>query len=411
MPLPTATFSLKDLPLINKRIENIQPSASIQMADLARQLSRKGKKIIKLQTGDPDFPPPPGVEQFIKESMQGGQTHYVESRGLPELREGIAAKLEKENGIKADPEKEILVTVGAAHALFIALQTILSPGDEVLLFEPYYISYISAIHLAGGIPRIVPGDPDSFFVPCLEKMENFVSNRTKVLLLNSPANPSGYVLPVNALRYLADFAKKYDLIVLSDEVYENLFYTRDAPISIGSISEMRERCITVNSFSKTYAMPGFRLGYLHGPTHLVKEMLKVLQFSVTCVPPFIQSVGAKILANQACQNYRETLRIQFSERCAKGTGLVRQQGLLRLVPPQGAFYFFLDVTPKGLSSDEFVLTLLERFEVATVAGTAYGQNCNGWIRVSYAINEVDFLEGLQRIHDFVRGKNGTGGIV
>ena len=267
----------------NPRVAALKESATLQIADVARKIERQGDQVMKFQTGDPDFDSPKEVVDAAHKALVDGHTHYSDTRGLPELRNALADKLSKDNSIQYDPDREILVTHGASHGIFSCLQTLLQPSDEVLILSPSWMTYASSVTISGGIPVEVPSDPRESFMPNMESLNSLVTTRTKVLIINSPNNPSGFVIPRDLMNLLADFAERHDLTVISDEVYEKLTYDGLKHVSFASLPNMKERTITVNSFSKTYAMSGWRIGYLAGPQEIIKNEfpeVRVFQHSI-----------------------------------------------------------------------------------------------------------------------------------
>jgi aspartate/methionine/tyrosine aminotransferase len=378
------------------------------MADLAREIECRGGRIIKLQTGDPDFATPESVITAAYEAMKAGYTHYTGSRGLPELRQALAAKLRRENSIEYDADTEILVTHGAAQAISITLQTLLAPGDEVLLIEPYYMSYASSVILAGGVPVGVETDPGKDFALDLDRVNAAITPRSRLLVLNSPCNPSGIVLRSEEMAELARIAERYDLYILCDDVYEKLLYDGARHTSMAALPGMGGRTITINSLSKTYAMTGWRLGYLAAPQSLVGQMLKVLQYSATSIAPFSQMAALAALTNPELPAFIEMVRQTYDRRRRLGMEAVAQTDGLKAIRPRGAFYLMIDVSHYCRDSVDFTQRLLEKAHVAAVPGVAYGKSAEGWIRLTFAVPEETLVEGINRIGDFARSHYGRG---
>jgi len=389
---------------MNSRLLQIKESATIKMADIARKMESTGIRVVKLQTGDPDFDTPSIITDAAYQAMKEGLTHYSESRGLPTLRRALSEKLRKGNNVVFDPDREILVTHGAAHGLFITMQSLISPGDEVILIEPYYMSYVSSIQLAGGLPICIGTNPDKDFVVDVENVRSSISPRTKMIVLNSPCNPSGVVLGAETIQAIKEIVVEHNLFVLSDEVYEHIIFDGHRHISIGSLPDMQERTIIVNSFSKTYAMTGWRIGYLAATAYVVDQMLKVLQYSATNIAPFTQRAATVALETPELLNHIEMMRDLYSKRRLSGLSMVEEFQNLRAVRPAGAFYLMIDVSQCCLDSVSFASQLLEQEHVAVVPGSAFGESSEGWIRLSFAVPQEIFLEGIRRIGRFAKTK-------
>jgi len=389
---------------MNPRLLQIKESATIKMADRARKMENAGIRVVKLQTGDPDFDTPSVITAAAYQAMKEGLTHYSESRGLPTLRKALSEKLRKDNNVIYDPEREILVTHGAAHGIFITIQSLISPGDEVILIEPYYMSYASSIQLAGGVPISIGTNPDKDFVVDIENIRSAISPRTKMIVLNSPCNPSGVVLGAETIQAIKEIVVEYDLFILSDEVYEHIIFDGHRHISIGSLPDMHERTIIVNSFSKTYAMTGWRIGYLAAPAYVVDQMLKVLQYSATNIAPFTQRAATVALQTPELLNYIEMMRDTYNKRLLSGLSVAKEFQNLRVVRPTGAFYLMIDVSKCCPDSVSFASQLLEQEHVAVVPGSAFGESSEGWIRLTFAVPQEIFLEGIQRIGRFAKTK-------
>lgn len=385
---------------MNPRVLQIQESVTIKMADLAREIERQGERVIKLQTGDPDFATPEVVIAAAHEAMKNGHTHYVSSRGLPELREALARKLRQENGCVYDPGTDILITQGAAHAIFITMQSLLEPGDEVLLIEPFYMSYASSIRIANGVPITVPTEAKEGFAVDLERLRQAITPRSRLLVLNSPCNPTGIVLKPAELEALAMLAAEFNLYILCDEVYEKLLYDDAQHLSIASLPNMRERTITINSMSKTYAMTGWRLGYIAAPGKIIAEMLKVFQYSATCVAPFVQKAAHVALTTPEMADYIEMMRRTYDRRRQAGLAAVEKIEGLRALRSEGAFYLMVDISDFCKDSVAFAFELLEKSHVSLVPGVAFGKSAEGWLRLTFAVQEETLVEGIYCLGKF-----------
>ena len=385
-----------------ERLENVQLSAIRAVLEKARALEAEGRNIIHLEIGEPDFPTPAHIVAAAQEALAEGQTHYGPNRGLPALRQAIAQKLAAENGITADPDREIVVTVGAAEALFMAMVGLLNPGDEVIVIEPAFINYVQVARMVGAVPVIVAAREENGWIVDPAEVEQAVTARTRMIVINTPTNPTGAVLPRDVLEELARIAIKHNLLVLSDEIYEKIVYHGSTHISIASLPGMAERTITVNGYSKAYAMTGWRLAYVVAKEDIILPMLKVHQYTTTCATTFAQfGAVAATTGSQACVG--EMVAEFERRRDLVLRGLNEIEGV-SCVPPQGAFYAFPNVKAFGLTSAEFVEMALTEAGVALVPGTAFGACGEGYVRLSYANSYENIGEALKRLKEVFAGK-------
>lgn len=355
--------------------------------------------LIALGRGDPDYPTPPHIVQAAAEALAGGYTHYTPWNGLPELRDAIAQKLALENGLRMDPEREIAVTTGGQHAIFNAFQALLDPGDEVLIADPHYASYDASVGLAGGVLVPVPTYQRDNFEVQADALEHYVTPRSKVLVLVSPNNPSGNVLPVAALQRLADVARRRGLIVVSDEIYEKFIYDGSLHVSPATLPGMRERTITINSFSKSYAMTGWRLGYLAGPAAFI-EAVSEISYTITICPPAATQI-AGIAALQGPQDQLTMMVSDYAERRAYMKSALSELGL-EYGNPQGGFTVFVNVQASGMNSVDFCLRLLQEQRVQIFPGDMYGPAGAGYVRISFLAKRPELEEGIHRLGLFLR---------
>lgn len=379
------------------RLSQVEESVTVRIADIVRETERQGEKVVKLQTGDPDFPTPDVIIEAAYAALKAGYTHYSDSRGLPELREAIAAKLSRENGLQYAPAREILVTHGGVHAIFSTINALVGEGDEVLILDPCWMPYVSATLIAGARPVRVPADPAGDFEPPVDKIEASLGPRTRLLILNSPCNPTGRVFGAEALDVIARIARRHDLYVIADEVYEKYVYHGHRHISLASLPGMKERTITVNSLSKSYAMTGWRVGYLAAPADLVDRILKVSQYSVTNIAPFVQKAAVVALTSPAAESAAARMREVFAQRHERITRELSAVEGVRAVAPQGAFYFLVDVSRLNPDSVAFATQFLREQRVAVVPGVGFGQCAEGFFRMTFAAPEDQILEGIARL--------------
>lgn len=394
---------------LNTQFDLIRQSATVAMADRVLSLRAEGRQVIGLQTGDPDFATPPAVIEVALRAMQAGATHYGPSRGTLELRQAVAGRLERANDIRYDPETEILVTHGSVHAYYCAIQSILNPGDEVLVPDPSWATHSNMVNMLRGRAVRVPALPEDGFIPALEAWEKALTPQTRAIVVNWPANPTGAIAPRHYLVELAKFAVHHDLWIVSDEVYENLVYDGAEHTCIASLPGMQERALIMNSLSKTYAMTGWRVGYLAGPEQVIKNALKASQNSITCVTPFIQKAAAFALSDPGVQQAAADMRAAYASRRELVLRLAREHGAspVKVAAPQGAFYFFFDARSLALPSLEICEALLEEYGVGLVPGSAFGEQGEGFVRMTIAASEADIEAGFKALLAWADGVQGS----
>jgi aspartate/methionine/tyrosine aminotransferase len=388
---------------LNLQFEQIHQSPTIEMADRVSALKSSGRKIIGLQTGDPDLATPQAILDVAVEAMRAGFTHYAPSRGFPELRNAVVFKLERDNGVKFDPEAEILVTHGGIHAYYSVLQSILNPGDEVLLPDPTWATHANMVTMLRGRVVRVPAPAGNGFIPTLEAWERGLTPQTKAIVINYPSNPTGVFPSRDYLANLQELAATHHLWVVSDEVYENLFYTSDHPTCAATFPEAKAHTILVGSLSKTYAMTGWRVGYLAAPAHVIENALKAGQHSITCVAPFVQKAAAFALSDPCMQIAAAEMRAIYARRRELVLEIAREHGdsPIRITPPQGAFYFFLDFRALNIPSLEICERLLSEANVGLVPGMAFGHQGEGFMRMTIAASDSEVEGGLRAIFRWV----------
>ncbi|MDD2778198.1 MAG: pyridoxal phosphate-dependent aminotransferase [Methanocellales archaeon] len=372
---------------MSKRLDGIEESATFRVADLANKLKKAGKDVISFSLGEPDFDTPSHIRESAKKALDEGKTHYTPSAGIPELRESIANKF-KENGLEVTPN-EIIVTPGAKQTIFEAILSVLNEGDEAILFEPAWVSYVPCIKLAGAKPVGVPVSGENFKP---EGFKELVTKKTKMIIVNSPCNPTGAVFDSSNLKMIADIAMDHDLLVLSDEIYEKILYNGEH-ISIGRFDGMQDRTITINGFSKTYAMTGWRLGYATAPKEIIDDMLKLQQHSASCATSFAQYGG--IAALEGPQECITEMVNEFKARRDLIVGGLIDLGI-KCKKPDGTFYVFANVGQFG-SGEDVAERLLRDAYVAVTPGIAFGPSGEDYIRISYAISQARISEGLDRM--------------
>lgn len=379
---------------LSKRIVTIEPSGIRKFFDVVSEM----KDAISLGVGEPDFDTPWFIRDEGIYSLERGRTFYTSNAGLKELKEEITVYLERRFELSYDAKKEVLVTVGGSEAIDIAMRAMLDPGDEVLIPQPSYVSYLPCAILANGTPVTIELSAENEFRLTADEVRQAVTDRTKLLVLPFPNNPTGAVMERKDLEAIAEVVREKDLFVLSDEIYAELTYTDEGHVSFASLPGMKERTITINGFSKAYAMTGWRLGYACGPEAVIREMTKIHQFAIMCAPTTSQYAAVEALRHGDEEVAR--MRDEYNGRRRYLLHRFREMGL-PCFEPFGAFYVFPDIRSLGMTSEEFATKLLEQEKVAVVPGTAFGDSGEGFIRISYAYSLDDLKLALDRIEDFI----------
>jgi aspartate/methionine/tyrosine aminotransferase len=383
---------------LNSQFELIRQSATVAMADRILALKAGGKNIVGLQVGDPDFGTHPAIVDSALKAMQDGLTHYGPSRGDPDLRNAVAKKLIRDERVSYDPASEILITHGGIHAYYLAMQSILTPGDDVLIPDPSWATHSNmAIMLRGNVIRI-PAPAENGFIPHFDSWLQARTPKTRVIVLNYPSNPTGAYPSREYLQKLQDFAAEHNLWIVSDEVYGSLFY-EERPTCAAAFEGAKERTILVNSLSKSYAMTGWRVGFLAAPALVIENALKAGQNSITCVAPFIQKAATFALTDPAMQEVTANMRAAYGRRRELVLRLSHQleSDKVKVIPPQGAFYFFLDLRALKMSSIEMCEKILDEVGVGLVPGSAFGEQGEGFIRMTIAASDEDVEAGFRKI--------------
>ena len=383
---------------LNSRIASVPPSGIRRFFDLAA--SRKDA--ISLGVGEPDFKTPYLIRDAAINSLVDGETQYTANRGLIELRREIALYLSGRYQISYQPEDEILVTIGASEAIDLALRALISDGDEVLVPDPSYVSYAPGVVFAGGVPVPVETRQEDDFRLKADQLENAVTSRTKLLILPYPNNPTGAIMEKSDLDAVAEVVRKHDLLVISDEIYSELIYDGHNHVSFASIEGMYPRTLTINGFSKAFAMTGWRVGYACGAKEIIAVMNKIHQYSIMCAPRQGQIAAAAALRMGRENGYESvlTMRESYDRRRRLMVDAFRRMGL-DCFEPYGAFYAFPSIRVTGMTSEEFCSRLLQEKDVAAVPGNAFGPSGEGHIRCCYATAVDKINIALERMADFV----------
>ena len=380
---------------LNKVITTIQPSGIRKFFDIVVELN--DPEVISLGVGEPDFDTPWMVRDEGIYSLEKGRTFYTSNAGLKELKIEISRFLKRRYDLDYNYEKEMLVTVGGSEAIDIAMRAMLDPGDEVLIPQPSYVSYLPCATLANGVPVPIELKAEHDFRLTAEQLEAAITPKTKLLVLPFPNNPTGAVMEKKDLEAIAEVIEKYDIFVLSDEIYSELTYLENH-ISIASLPGMKERTIVINGFSKSHAMTGWRLGYACGPEVIIKQMLKIHQFAIMCAPTTSQY--AAVAALRDGDEEVAKMREEYNRRRRYLLHRFKEMGL-DCFEPFGAFYIFPCIKEFGMTSDEFATELLKAKKVAVVPGTAFGDSGEGFLRISYAYSLEDLKVALGRLEEFV----------
>ncbi|MEY9488024.1 aspartate aminotransferase [Streptomyces calvus] len=380
---------------VASRFAGIETSPTYAILDLAAELRARGEAILDLNGGEPDFDTPGHITAEGTLALNGGFTHYTPSRGLPELLAAIGDKLLKDNGLAVDPARQVIVTPSAKHALFLTVMTLLGPGDEVLIPTPSWVSYPAMARLAGAEPVLAPLSADNGFRITREVLENHLTPKTRALLINNPNNPTGNVLTATEAETIADVARDHDLFVITDEIYEKVRF-RGEHLSIAALPGMADRTLTVNGFSKGYAMTGWRLGYVAAPEDVSAQMLKVQQHTVGCAGSFVQRGGISALTGP--QEPIDEMRAEYrARRDLLVEGLSALPGFV-CPSPDAALYVFCDISGTGFADPTaFTTWLLREAKVAVTPGSAFGPGGERHIRLAFATDPKTLGEAVDRI--------------
>ena len=380
---------------LSNTIKEIKPSGIRKFFDIVSEM----KDAISLGVGEPDFDTPWHIREEGIYSLERGRTFYTSNAGLKELKIEIDRYLTRRCGVSYDYNNEILVTVGGSEAIDIAMRAMLDPGDEVLIPQPSYVSYVPCCILANGTPVIIELKAENEFRLTAEELEAAITPKTKLLVLPFPNNPTGAIMEKADLEAIAEVVEKYDLYVISDEIYSELTYTEESEhVSIASLPGMRERTILINGFSKAYAMTGWRLGYACGPELIIKQMTKIHQFAIMCAPTTSQYAAVEALRNG--DEDVAKMREEYNGRRRYLMHRFKEMGL-ECFEPFGAFYVFPCIKEFGMTADEFATKLLEAQKVAVVPGTAFGACGEGFIRISYAYSLDVLRKAMDRMEAFI----------
>ena len=364
------------------------------------QIAETCGDMISFTIGEPDFLTPPNIVEAAKKALDEGKMKYAPNAGLLELREAVSRDLFRTHGVHYDPEREIVITPSGMDTLRLAAMAVLDDGDEMIVNDPCWANHPNHSKIAHGKPVMVPvHEKDNFFYN-LEELEAYITPRTKAILLNTPNNPTGAVMSEEELFRFCDFCKKHDLLVISDEVYYNIIFDGLKFCSPAMVEGMKERVVISQSFSKTYAMTGWRLAFAAGPADIIEAMGRLNENSISCVNTFVQWAGIEAL--EGTREYIDAMVAKFQERRDLVYEQVNAIDGLSCAKPRGAFYAFVNIQGTGLSSEEFATRLLTEKHVGLVPGTGFGASGEGFVRISYATSAENIREGIRRIGEFVK---------
>jgi aminotransferase len=380
----------------SERLKDIKPSGIRRFFALTQGIL----DVINLNVGEPDFSPPKHSLDAGWQAAEGGKTHYAPTNGIIELRDALAQKAYRDYGLSYDPTTEILVTVGGTEAIFLAMMGLVNSGDEVLIPDPGFVCYEPSVLLAGGVPVSVPLLEKNSFKPSVADVMSLITHKSRVMILNHPNNPTGSVLSYEETAAVAEIAVDCDLIVICDDVYEKIVYDGVKHYCLASFPRMRERTLIVNSFSKTYAMTGLRVGYVYGPKELIAPIWLVHQYTVACVDTVSQYIA--LAALKGSQDVVAEMVKEFDKRRLLVYKRLNEIEGIRCTLPKGAFYVFPSIESFGMPSEAFAEFLVKEARVTTVPGSAFGKRGEGYIRISYAAAYEQLMEALNRIERAVK---------
>jgi aspartate aminotransferase len=393
---------------VSERAQAIPPSATLAVTSRAKELKAQGVDIVDFGAGEPDFDTPDFIKEAAIKALLAGKTKYTAESGIIELRTAIAAKLEKENGLKYTPE-QVIVNIGGKHSVYEAMQATLDPGDEVILPVPYWVTYPETIKLAGAIPRIVQTDKKNSFKVTPAQLKKAITKKTSMLVLNSPSNPGGFTYAPEELKAIAKVLEGTQVMVLSDEIYEKLIYGDTKFVSFASLSkDSYDRTLTLNGLSKTYSMTGWRLGYVAGPLEVIKAMGRLQSHMTSNAVTFAQYAAVAALTDPAAGETVEKMRAEFERRGEYMAQRLNNIEGVECSEPTGAFYCFPDVSSyydRAINGAEiggsmdFAKALLEQANVALVPGLPFG--CDGNVRLSFACSIKQITKGLDRLQEWL----------
>jgi len=382
---------MKKLSKLSKRIDG-QPM--FKLLDKVKKLEQEGRDIIHFEIGDPDFETPENIANAGIDAIKNGFTHYASSYGITEFRQKICETTEKSRGFKPDLN-QVLVTPGANIAIFYAISCVVDPGEEIIVPDPGFPTYYSTIKMCDVIPVRIPLLESNKFRMNPKDIENSITEKTRMIIINSPQNPTGSVMTEEEIKMTYDIAKKHDLFLYSDEIYARMIYKDSAFSSPSIYDKCQERTIISNGFSKAFAMTGWRLGAVIGPSHVIEKMKLLLETTSSCVPPFIQKAGIEAIEGE--QTSQKNMYAEYEKRRDLIVNTINSISGLSCITPGGAFYVFVNIKKTGMTSEAFCEYMLEDAGVAMLPGTSFGQFGEGFIRICYAVGQDEINNAFEKI--------------
>jgi len=380
---------------VARRVANVPPSGIRRFFDIAATMD----DVISLGIGEPDFITPQPILEAGISSLRKGETHYTSNSGILELRQALSTHLERLYGVHYDPDSELLITVGVSEALYLALTAVVDPGDEVIVPTPCFVSYHPEVIFSGGTPITLKTGVEDDFQIQTEALEALITPQTKALMIAYPNNPTGAVMSRERMQEVADLAEKYDLLVISDEIYDRLVYGGHKHVCFASLPGMRERTITLGGFSKDYAMTGWRVGYAAAPVHILSAMLKIHQYTIMCAPTMSQVTALEALTNG--EEHVQAMVAKYDRRRRLIIAGLNELGLPTF-EPRGAFYAFPNIEASGMDDETFAERLLQEEHVAVIPGNAFSTEGGNFVRCSYATAYEQIEEALERMRRFMQ---------
>jgi len=381
--------------MINPHVTALNKSATLKITALTKKLIAEGKDVVNFAAGEPDFDTPEFIKTAAKAAIDSGFTKYTPSCGLPQLRQAIASKLSQENNIPTKPE-EVIVTSGAKYAIYVALTTLVQAGDEVIIPSPHWVSYPEMVELCSAKAKFLPSTSGDFKIDP-SKLKEAISAKTKVLILNYPNNPTGITNTKQELAAIYEAIKDANIFVISDEIYEVLSYDSNVHSSFAAQAGAQSRTITINGFSKTFSMTGWRLGYLAGPAEIINQASKIIDHTTSCASAISQKGALSALEDK---QWPKKVKQIFEERRNILWEGLNSYAELKPVKPQGTFYLFCDIRPSGLGSFDFASKLLEKYLVSCIPADPFGSP--GFLRISFATSKEQIEKGIERIGQFLK---------
>ncbi len=381
---------------LSKKLINVPNSAIRKIFNMCIGVD----DLVKFTVGEPDFITAPNIIEAANQAMLRGETKYTSNRGILKLRQAISKTAKEKKKVDLDPETEIIVTNGGMQALFMVMNAICNPGDEIIVGSPYFTNYLGQILMADVVPKFVKLREENGFIFDLDELKAAITDKTKAILINSPSNPLGSVIDVTTMEKIANIVKEHDLYVIADEVYQDYIYDESVEFcSIAAFEGMKERTIIIDSFSKAFAMTGWRIGWAGGPEEIINLMVKQVEGMASCINTSAQYGALEAL--EGPQDVFEDMIQTFKKRRDLLYDGISKIDKLSCNIPQGAFYLFINITKTGLTSDEFAVRLLKEGKVGLIPGSGFGEEGEGYVRISYVVSEEDIIKGTDRIKKFV----------